>query len=231
MKKLYRAFLHALPALIYFAIYMIWFYRIEHTYGRSYTLIQMKVDDKIPFCEFFIIPYLLWFFYVALILIYLLFTNTKDFHKCCVFLFTGMTIFLIISTAFPNIHYLRPFIMPRDNIFIDLVIELYRADTSTNLWPSIHVYNSLGVLFAALHNDRLGSNKWSRYGCLVLSVSIILSTMFLKQHSIFDVITAFLMAAAMYIIVYRTNFLSNLSHTFAEYRKRRKKNRTDLNQI
>jgi len=111
--------------------------------------------------------------------------------------------------------------MPRDNVFTDLVAMLYQTDTSTNLWPSIHVYNSLGVLFAVVHNDKLGSKKWIKYSCFILSISIVLSTMFLKQHSVFDVMTAFIMAAAMYIIVYRTELLSNLRHTYEEYRKRK----------
>ena len=221
MKKLQQKFKVALPALIYFAIYLTWFYLIEHMHGRNYTIIHMKADYKIPFCEVFIIPYLLWFGYIAWIMIYLLFTNTNDFHKCCRFLFTGMTVFLIISTLFPNIHYLRPFIMPRDNIFCDLVMSLYRMDTSTNLWPSIHVYNSLGVLLAVIHNERLGSKNWIKWGCFALSTSIILSTMFLKQHSVFDVMTAFIMAAIVYIMVYRTVLLSNLRHAFQKYRKRK----------
>lgn len=221
MKKLHQKFIVALPALIYFAIYLTWFYLIEHMYDRNYTIIHMKADYKIPFCEVFIIPYLLWFVYIAWIMIYLLFTNTNDFHKCCRFLFTGMTVFLIISTLFPNIHYLRPFIMPRDNIFCDLVIKLYQIDTSTNLWPSIHVYNSLGVLLAVIHNERLGSRTWIKWGCFALSTSIILSTMFLKQHSVFDVMTAFIMAAIVYIVVYRTDLLSNLRHAFQKYRKRK----------
>ena len=221
MKKLHQKFIVALPALIYFAVYLTWFYLIEHMHGRNYTIIHMKADYKIPFCEVFIIPYLLWFGYIAWIMIYLLFTNTNDFHKCCRFLFTGMTVFLIISTLFPNIHYLRPFIMPRDNIFCDLVIKLYQIDTSTNLWPSIHVYNSLGVLLAVIHNERLGSRTWIKWGCFALSTSIILSTMFLKQHSVFDVMTAFIMAAIVYIVVYRTDLLSNLRHAFQKYRKRK----------
>lgn len=223
MKKLYQKFMMAVPALVYLTLYLTWFYLIENMHGRDYTIIHMKADDKIPFCEFFIVPYLLWFGYIAWIMIYLLFTNTRDFHKCCRFLFSGMTVFLIISTLFPNIHYLRPFIMPRDNVFCDLVSFLYKIDTSTNLWSSIHVYNSLGVLFAVAHNDRLGSKKWIKWCCFTLSVSIILSTMFLKQHSVFDVMTAFIMAAVVYIVVYRTEILSNLRHSYEEYRKRNKK--------
>lgn len=223
MKKFVARLRQAVPALIYLTVYLVWFYLIENMHGRNYTIIHMKWDDKIPFCELFIIPYLLWFFYVAWIMIYLFFTDIKDFHKCCRFLFTGMTVFLVISTLFPNIHYLRPFAMPRNNVFTDLVRILYRTDTSTNLWPSIHVYNSLGALFAVVHNAKLGSNKTIKFGCFTLTVLIILSTVFLKQHSLFDVMTAFILAAFVYVFTYRTELLSSLRNSYTEYRKRKEK--------
>lgn len=213
----------AMPAIAYMVIYLCWFYIIEHIPGRDYTIIHMRMDDKIPFCEYFIIPYFLWFGYVAWILFYLFFTNEKDFHKCCTFLFFGMTIFLIVSTAFPNIHYLRPSVMPRDTIFCDMVSFLYSMDTSTNLWPSIHVYNSMGVLFAVVHNERLNSKPAIRLSCFTLTVLIILSTVFLKQHSVYDVMTGLLLGVAVYIITYRTAFLTYLHNHMISYRKRKAK--------
>ena len=221
MKKIYPKLRQALPAVCYLVFYLTWFFLIENIHGREYTIIHMKADDKIPFCEYFIIPYILWFFYIAWILIYLLFNNIKDFHKCCAFLFTGMTIFLLISTLWPNIHYLRPRIMPRDNIFCDMVSMIYRMDTSTNLWPSIHVYNSIGVYFAVMHSERLGTKKWIKNTCLGISVSIILSTMFIKQHSTFDIMTAFVMAAVLYVLVYRTDIILNIRTRNLEKKKRK----------
>lgn len=223
MKILYQKFQQARPAIIYLLFYLTWFFLIERIPGREYTIIHMKADDKIPFCEYFIIPYVLWFFYIAWILIYLLFTNYKDYHKCCTFLFTGMTIFLIISTLFPNIHYLRPSMMPRDNIFTQMVSYLYKIDTSTNLWPSIHVYNSLGVFFAVIHNERLSSNKWIKSGCFTLTTLIILSTVFLKQHSLFDVMTGLIMGAIFYVITYHTDLITNLRTKYMNYQKQREK--------
>ncbi len=209
MKNLYKKLCLARPAIIYLVFYLCWFILIERIPGRKYTIIHMKADDKIPFCEYFIIPYLLWFLYIAWILIYLLFKNHEDYCKCCTFLFTGMTIFLIISTLFPNIHYLRPSVMPRNNIFTKIVSYLYTFDTSTNLWPSIHVYNSLGAFFATIHNEQLQSNKWITSGSLLLTTLIILSTVFLKQHSLFDVMTALIMGAILYLITYHTGLVTN----------------------
>lgn len=111
--------------------------------------------------------------------------------------------------------------MPRDNVFTHLVSMLYKADTPTNLWPSIHVYNSLGCHIAIMHSNRLKSHKGVRIGSFVLCVSIIMSTMLIKQHSAFDVATAFILAAVMYGIVYRTDVLLNFYHNIQNRRKRK----------
>ena len=117
-----------------------------------------------------------------------------------------MTLFLIISTVYPNGHFLRPLTFERDNIFIDLCRKLYQTDTPTNIFPSIHVYNSLGVHFAIMHHPKLKQKKGICISSAILMTSIILSTVFLKQHSVFDVITAFIVAGVMYYLVYSRSF-------------------------
>lgn len=213
MEKFKMHIRSAIPACIYMVIYLSWFCILEQLNSRDYTIIHLSIDDKIPFCEYFIIPYLFWFFYVAWIIIYLFFKDKEGYKKCCFFLFSGMTIFLIVSTVFPNIQYLRPSTMPRDNYFTKLVMHLYTIDTNTNIWPSIHVYNSLAVYFAVMNNDHFKKQRFTRYACLITTVSIILSTIFLKQHSLFDVMTAFIMATFFYILTYRMDILSSITRT------------------
>ena len=96
---------------------------------RPENLIHMRVDDAIPFCEIFVIPYFLWFAYVSIVVLYLFFKDKQGYIRTCTFLFTGMTVFLLVSTLWPNGHHLRPNIMPRDNIFAAMVAHLYRMDT------------------------------------------------------------------------------------------------------
>ena len=139
MKKYYERYKHAIPLLIYAVIYCTWFAYLEKKVVHPETIIHMKVDDVIPFCEIFVIPYFLWFAYVSAAVAYCFFKNKQEYFKTCVFLFTGMTLFLIISTLWPNGHHLRPYVMPRNNIFTALISHLYNVDTPTNLWPSIHV--------------------------------------------------------------------------------------------
>ena len=209
MKVFYERYKHAIPLIIYAVIYCTWFIYLEKTVTHPSRIIHMKIDDAIPFCEVFVIPYFLWFAYVSIVVLYCFFKNKQEYYKCCAFLFTGMTIFLIISTLWPNGHHLRPYAMPRDNIFSSLVAHLYNMDTPTNLWPSIHVYNSIGAHLAVVHSQKLAKNKAIRSGSFILCVSIVLSTVFIKQHSMFDVLTAFVMAATMYVVVYQADIVAH----------------------
>lgn len=203
MKKFYLKYKHAIPLIVYIIIYGVWFSYLEKTVIHPQTIIHMKLDDSIPFCEAFIIPYFLWFAYIAVVVIYGFFKNKREYYRTCAFLFTGMTIFLIISTLWPNGHHLRPAVMPRTNLFTNLVAHLYSIDTPTNLWPSIHVYNSIGAHLTVMHTPKLAKNKLIHISSFILCMSIVLSTVFLKQHSLFDMLTAFVMAAIMYAVVYQ----------------------------
>lgn len=187
---------------LYFFIYMPWFIYLENHIPAGYHIIHSAIDDKIPFIEYFIIPYLLWFVFIAAAFLYFFFTDVPGFYKLSTLLFTGMTIFLLISTIFPNGLALRPTSFARDNIFVDMVKVLYTTDTSTNVFPSLHVFNSLGVCIAAAHSDALKKHNLVRYGTYFLAGTIILATMFLKQHSIIDVVFGFVMAYGLSIAVY-----------------------------
>ena len=198
----------AVPIIIYAPIYLYWFIYLEKHKFAHYAVIHTVIDDYIPFLEVFIIPYYMWFLYVSLTLLFLMFSfDVEDYYKNFFFLATGMTVFLVISTLFPNMHQLRPTVMPRDNIFTHLVQVIYSTDTPTNLWPSIHVYNSIGTMIAVHH-----SRRFNKKGVIIMDVIgtlIILSTLFVKQHSFYDVTTAFIMAIIFYMLYYHTALLEN----------------------
>lgn len=202
LKQFVKKYWLALPALLYTCIYFPWFGHLEDTVTKHYRVIYHPLDDVIPFCEVFIIPYLLWFAYVVTVIVLLFFMDQKSYIRCCVFMAVGMTLFLIISTLFPNGHHLRPQVMPRDNVFTDLIAGLYLTDTSTNIFPSIHVYNSIAAHLGIAKCEALRKYRALRYGSLILSVSIILSTVLIKQHSVLDLFGAVILAVLVYIPIY-----------------------------
>lgn len=189
----------------YILIYMPWFLYLEKHVTSDYHVIHSVIDDKIPFIEYFIVPYLLWFVFIAATFLYFFFTDVDGFYRLAKLMFTGMTIFLIISTLVPNGLNLRPVYFTRDNIFIDMVKMLYQTDTPTNVLPSLHVFNSLGACIAIYNSKSLQKHKLISWSAYILAALIILATMFLKQHSIIDVMAAFIMAYTLYQFVYETN--------------------------
>ena len=124
------------------------------------------------------------------------------FYKLAAISFAGMTIFLIICTFFPNGQDLRPVVFERENMFVDAVRVLYRTDTCTNVFPSLHVFNSLCACIAIHESEKVRTHKAVCISAYVLAGLIILATMFLKQHSVLDVIGAAVMAFVLYQIVY-----------------------------
>lgn len=190
--------------VLYGIFYLAVFSYLEKRPVSEFHIIKMELDSQIPFCEYFVVPYLLWFVYIAATVIFFIFSDRRDYIRLCLMLGTGMTVFLLVSYFVPNMQPLRPHLeyFSRDNVFLDLVKLLYAADTPTNVFPSIHVYNSLAADFAIQKSGRLSRHKGIRVGSRILCISIILSTMFLKQHSTFDVLTGIAMAAVMYGLVY-----------------------------
>lgn len=197
---------------VYCVVYLTVFFYLEQR-NSSYYVIRFGIDAYIPFCEYFIVPYLLWFAYVALAVVYFGIRDQEEGNKLIAFLIVGMTVFLVVSAVFPNGHHLRPKTFVRDNIFIDMVKKLYLVDTSTNVLPSIHVYNSLAVMITVWRTKLLKEHRAIKAGLMLLGISIICSTVLLKQHSMLDVLVAFILGALAYTVCYRDEVVTHPNMT------------------
>lgn len=193
---------HMLIAALYLPIYLIWFAYLEDKVQKDYYVVQCSLDSLVPFQELFIIPYFLWFLLVPAMFLYLGFTNKQDFRQFVLFLFSGMTLYLIICTVFPNGQNLRPLIDSDKNVLTRLISALWTVDTSTNVFPSIHAYNSIAVAIAAIRNEKFSHKPVLLFSTIILCISICLATVFLKQHSVLDVLGAIIMAMLFYRIFY-----------------------------
>lgn len=187
--------------IFYFPFYVITF-TIAEKINTEVTIISIPFDHSIPFIEYFIIPYLVWFPFIAITFAMFFWKDKKEFVKYVSALYIGMTVFLAVSFIFPNGLDLRPVSFERENIFVDMVKQLYSTDTSTNVIPSIHAYNSICAAIAIIKSKSVFTGTISKVLCTILSLSIVLSTVFLKQHSILDVIAAIVMYLIVYYFVY-----------------------------
>ena len=107
-----------LLVVAFMVFYLVCFSYLENRTGVKIHYLQINLDYRIPFCEYFIIPYFLWFPYVAVTVLYFLYFNKTrgEFYQLAVSLGIGMTLFLLISYVFPNGQQLRPYSFPRDNV-------------------------------------------------------------------------------------------------------------------
>ena len=65
----------------YILIYMPWFMYLEKHVTSDYHVIHSVIDNKIPFVEYFIVPYLLWFVFIAATFLYFFFTDVDGFYR------------------------------------------------------------------------------------------------------------------------------------------------------
>ncbi|WDU83138.1 phosphatase PAP2 family protein [Caloramator sp. Dgby_cultured_2] len=94
----------------------------------------------------------------------------------------------------------RP-LLKGDDIFIKAVNFIYKRDNPYNCFPSIHVLDSF---LAAVYINREENISYKlKITSSVISFSIILSTLFIKQHYVYDALSAMVLA---YIMYYSLNY-------------------------
>ncbi|MBO5060567.1 MAG: phosphatidic acid phosphatase [Clostridia bacterium] len=187
--------------LLFWPLFGIAFMLLERVFITDYHVIECAVDDKIPFCEFFVIPYYFWFVFLIGIQIYSFFFDIPTFKKYMKYTIITYTVTLAIYIIYPTSQELRPTSFERQNIFTEIVKFLYGFDTNTNVCPSLHVIGSMAVYFAARKSKLFSSFGWRAAFCIT-ALLISVSTVFLKQHSVLDIFYAFVVCAAAYPFVF-----------------------------
>ena len=143
-------------------------------------------DMKIPFLKIFIIPYYSWYVFLIVGVLFLMFNDKKSYYKAVYSLCIGVAICYVIYLLFQT-TLARPVVVGND-FLSRLVRYTYQNDNPFNCFPSIHVYTTsvIGYFLLGLKNLK----AYQKSMILTLVISIILSTLFVKQHLILDVISA-----------------------------------------
>lgn len=222
MKEKLNQYKHIL-LLLYFPVYLSIFRYLENNTPKNMHIISSPFDQYIPFVAIFIIPYLLWFVYMAVAGIYFLFFEKECFCRMMYFGMIGMSLFLLVSWLYPNGLAIRPTSFAEDTVFVRLCQYVYSVDTATNVLPSIHVFNSVGVCIAVRDSERLGKYKVVQGCSLLITVLIILSTMLVKQHSVVDVMAGLVLSFFAWDFVYGGKAESAWNYlAMMKYRRKRR---------
>ena len=146
------------------------------------------LDDLIPFCEGFVIPYVGWYLLIVVSLGYSLVYNVENFKGLQTYIIVTQIVAMFCYIVFPTRQDLRPEVFPRDNFLTDVVALLYRFDTNTGVCPSLHVAYSLGIASAWLKEKSAGIA--AKTVVVVFVILVCLSVVFIKQHSVVDIFAA-----------------------------------------
>ncbi len=194
--------------LLYWPVHFLWYEVLRVAFANTEVLtIHSTLDDKIPFCEWFIIPYVFWYVYIALVLAYSLYRGKREFLRADALLTGCMLLPMIFCTLVPNgiDVAMRPCFesLGRENFAIELVKSIYAADSPPrNVMPSMHVSVSWALMLAVLQSEGLKGKGIIKASAVIMSILISLSTVFIKQHSILDVFAGILTALLVFVIVY-----------------------------
>lgn len=188
--------------LLFWPAYLTRYFLIENCNpAQSYHVMHCFLDDKIPFHEVFLIFYVCWYFFIIGIHLYTFLYDADTFRRYNKFLCISITMSTTIFLLYPNCQQLRPAEFPRDNLLSRTMGLIYGVDTNTNVFPSEHVIGALAALAAAAHTERL--RRLDRLALLtVLTILICASTLFLKQHSVLDVLGALPICTISYLLCY-----------------------------
>lgn len=164
--------------------------------GEVHSLIT-SIDRSIPLVEAFVIPYLIWYPFILFTMLYLCIKDRQNYYVTLIAYVFGLLVCYVTYVLFQT-HVPRP-VLVDDGIFTQILKIVYHNDQPFNAFPSIHVLSSY-LMMKAIHMSPV--KNW-RNQLIVHSFSsmIILSTLFVKQHVILDVVAGILVAEFLYRVV------------------------------
>lgn len=203
MKKKDKKIINSIIALIVFQSGM---YLLAKLSPFEVHILKSTIDNKIPFISHFIYFYISWYF--MLVLMPYMFYK-KDYN--CFKNYILCSNISIIVTFF--IYFFYPTSILRNSISLNglsgfITKIIYLIDTPVlNCFPSMHCL----LCFLYIFNIIICCNmsRLCKFGVIIWSFLVIISTLFVKQHVILDVISAFILAIIIFIIVRMINKLDN----------------------
>lgn len=201
LKKLNLPEYRHLWLMLFWPIYTLRYFLLSFLCGSADAhVIYSPLDDLIPFAEWFVIFYVLWYVFIFGMHLYLALYDVKNYKRYTLFLICTITISSLTFVFYPSRQNLRPTSFESSNIFTWIIHLIYTVDDSCNVFPSEHVIGALAVVAAGLNTKTISRPcKWI---IATLGILISLSTVFIKQHSVLDVFASVVLCAIAYIPIY-----------------------------
>lgn len=174
--------------------------------GSNAILIGGCIDNAIPFKITAIIPYCIWYFLIFIIPYYY-YKKDKDLISKYILSYVLITLIANIIFIFCPTTVNRPIVTGNDILSNMAKIVFYVDNNPVNCFPSLHC--AISFLWIIYTLQMKNTNKYFKIIISIISISIILSTLFIKQHVFIDMIGGICITSIVIIIVNHLNELIN----------------------
>ena len=202
LSKIFEPQYSHLLLLLGWVVYFVLFFLTENLVpGDACHPMHCTLDDIIPFCEIFVLPYVLWYVLIAGSLLYFALYNVTNFKRLQIYIMITQAIGIACYIIYPTCQNLRPEIFQNNNFFTDIIGLLYSVDTNTGVCPSLHCAYSIGIASVWLREK--SASKLTKWLITLFCISVCLSTVFIKQHSVIDFFAALPVCLVAELIIFK----------------------------
>lgn len=161
-------------------------YSLLNNPTRGAHNLATNLDRSIPFVKSFILPYVGWYFFLFITLIYFGWKDRETYKKTLLAVNISLALSYVVY-FFYQTSVTRPELVGTD-FLTQLVRVIYENDAPFNCFPSIHSLTSY-LMIRGIWGSPV-KNPLNTVIIIGMAVMIILSTMFVKQHVLLDVVSA-----------------------------------------
>lgn len=170
-------------------------YLLAGSLAESGTSLALNLDKEIPFLSIFIFPYVYWYIFILLGVVFILSKDRERYGRTLLAIYVAMCICYLFYYLYP-VEISRP-VIANTTISNRLVNIIYENDRPLNCFPSIHVLNT----YIIMRFTKLKDNKSWFWYTNISGILIMLSTLFIKQHFILDGVMAIVLGEVVVLII------------------------------
>lgn len=170
------------------------FYTVLNRPGPEVHSLMSDLDRLLPFIPAFIIPYTIWYPFIAGSLVLFFFKDRKLYYRALLTLCLGLVACYGVYAVFQTTVQ-RP-VLSGEGLLTVMVNFVYTNDQPFNCFPSIHVLTSY-IMIKGLRQLRTMPSM-PRFALMAIGWSIIASTVFVKQHVLLDAAGAIMLVELLF---------------------------------
>ena len=168
-------------------------------FQHNYHVLNWRIDTKIPFIPEFIYLYLFFFLYMVVCYSYLFVQDRNGYYRACRTAIIGALITYIVFLCYPTEMVDERNLCNVDALTRWLCVVTFAADyPAINCFPSLHCVDTFIVVYSICSSRN--TMLWVKCVVLLVSVLIVLSILFTKQHYVVDIFGALIVVSIVVFI-------------------------------